>query len=338
MTTIRDVARAAGVSVATVSRVMNNNATVDPALRERTLAIARQLRYVPSSAARSLILRRTNTIGVLLPDLFGEYFSELIRGIDLAARKRGLHILLSSSHGNAQEAATAIESMRGLVDGLLLMSPYLDESFLRLNLPDDVNCVLINAHHHKGPHAQVQVDNHGGAYQMTQYLLSLGHRRLGFIAGPERNQEAGERLKGTLAALRAHGIDRLHHIFEGDFTENSGWKAGNELLSLSEKPDAVFAANDIMAIGCMSSLINAGLRVPHDISVAGFDDIPVSRYISPSLSTVKVSIADLGNAALTKLCALLEQQKEPRPDNTRLVMPTDLAVRNSTAARQSFSS
>src|SRR5215470_7720222 len=192
--TIKDVAREARVSVASVSRALNGSASVTEITRRRILGVAARLRYVPHSAARSLITRRTHAVGALLPDLYGEFFSELIRGIDLAARARGLHLLVSSSHGDAREAAAALHAMNGRVDGLLVMSPHVSADFLWGNVSDDLPAVLMNTRVAGGRHSSFAVDNHGGAYAMVRHLVERGHRDIAFIAGPESNFEANERL------------------------------------------------------------------------------------------------------------------------------------------------
>ena len=325
--TIKDVARAAGVSVASVSRAMNGAANVLPDTRQRILDAAKQLRFTPSGAARSLITRRTDTIGALLPDLHGEYFSELIRGIDQAARARGLHLLVSSSHGNADEAAAALRAMNGRVDGLLVMSPHADAEFLSHNLPGSLPAVLINTMIDLPGHAAFAVDNFGGARAMTRHLAASGRKRIAFIGGPLDNREAQERLRGYRAGLRA-GL--RESVFEGDFSEAAGASAGRRIAQAKQRPDAVFAANDMMAIGCLSALAEAGLRVPDDIALAGFDDIPIARYVTPALTTIRVPIAALGSAALE---ALVKSFKTPpTADNPTTVLPVELVVRNSCGA------
>ena len=325
--TIKDVARAAGVSVASVSRAMNGAANVLPGTRQRILDAAKQLRFTPSGAARSLITRRTDTIGALLPDLHGEYFSELIRGIDQAARARGLHLLVSSSHGNADEAAAALRAMNGRVDGLLVMSPHADAEFLSHNLPGSLPAVLINTMIDLPGHAAFAVDNFGGARAMTRHLVAIGRKRIAFIGGPLDNREAQERLRGYRAGLRA---GMRESVFEGDFSEAAGASAGRRIAQAKQRPDAVFAANDMMAIGCLSALAEAGLRVPDDIALAGFDDIPIARYVTPALTTIRVPIAALGSAALE---ALVKSFKTPpTADNPTTVLPVELVVRNSCGA------
>jgi LacI family transcriptional regulator len=322
--TIRDVARAAGVSVASASRALNGLDNVTPHLRERVLGAAQQLRYFPHTAARALSTRRTDTLGVVLPDLHGEFFSEVIRGADLAARARGLHLLVSTSHGDKDEAAAAIRSMRGRVDGLMLMSPYVDEDVLADNLADDLPIVLINTHVEGKTYASFNIDNHAGAMAVVRHLAA-GGRKVGHIAGPENNFDSQERRRGYRDALG--GFEGV--ILQGDFTEESGYRAGLRLMEMAEPPRAVFAANDAMAIGCLLALDEQGVRVPADIAVAGFDDIPIARLIRPSLTTARISIADVSRRALERLAATIGGD-EPTGELLETVHPL-LVVRESSA-------
>jgi LacI family transcriptional regulator len=304
--TIKDVAREARVSVASVSRAMNGTPSVTENTRQHILGVAKRLRYMPHGAARSLITRRTNTVGALLPDLFGEFFSELIRGIDLAARSRGLHLLVSSSHGDATEAAAALRAMQGRVDGLLIMSPHVDADFLHDNLPDSLPVVLMNTAMKNTRYSTLNVDNYGGAFAITQHLIAQGHQRIALITGPTNNFDAEQRDKGYRAAMAKGARGLQSQVAAGDFTEESGYRAGIELLAAKPRPSAVFAANDMMAVGCLFAFTEAGVRVPEDIALAGFDDIPIARYVTPALTTVRVRIADLGRTALERLAIRLE--------------------------------
>jgi len=324
--TIRDVARIAGVSVATVSRAMNGHENVSAETKARILAVAKSLHFSPSGAARSLIMRRNQAIGAVLPDLHGEYFSELIRGIDLAAREHDLHLLVSGSHGDAKAAASAIRAMRGRVDGLLVLWPGLDAEGLDADLSRDMPTVLINTHSRRAGMASLAIDNHGGAMAMMKHLVDLGHRRIAFIGGPDNNYEARERLRGCHDAAAAAGAQL--QVIPGDFTEVSGHAAGVRICHQSERPTAVFAGNDMMAIGCLSALSEAGVRVPQDMSLCGFDDIPIARYITPSLTTVRARIADLGTLSLQRLVAQI--QRHARPAEMRQTLDVDLIVRAST--------
>lgn len=313
--TIKDVARQANVSVATVSRALNGHEHVAEAVRKRVSHVASELRYSPHHAARSLSSRRTHTIGVVLPDLHGEFFSELMRGIDQVARERGLHLLVSSYHGHPEEQGAALRAMRGRVDGLLVMSPYVaNTDFLTENLTPSLPAVLINTQLPGADYAALSIDNYRGARAMMRHLIEAGHRRIAFIAGPGHNFDAHERLRGYHDALAEALPDAQAWVLQGDFDEASGHRAGRELLAAEVRPDAVFAANDMMALGCLFAFNQGGVQLPRDIALVGFDDIPLARYVHPSLTTMRVNIAELGGRALRALLDLpqsLPPQQEP---------------------------
>jgi LacI family transcriptional regulator len=330
--TLKDVAREAQVSTATVSRVINGHGNVTDATRARILGIIERLRYVPDSAARSLSTGLSNTIGVLLPDLHGQFFSEIIRGIDQAARRRGLHLLLTGVHGSAREAALAIRALKGRVDGLLIMSPYADSAFLADHSAEDTPAVLINSPVRGHSHSSFCLDNRGGARDMVRHLAAVGHRRIAFIAGPQDNFDATERLAGYCEAIRALGPDVHEFVLPGDFSEESGARAATRLLSLDERPDAVFAANDMMALGCLRALADAGVSVPGDVALAGFDDIPMARFVAPALTTVHVPMAELGERALDGVADAVAAPGR-QPTSTEMVA-TELVVRASCGNRR----
>ncbi len=328
--TIKDVARVAEVSVATVSRALNGRQYVAEDVRARILRVARDLRYSPHHAARALSSRRTHTIGVVLPDLYGEFFSELMRGIDHGARERGLHLLVSSCHGSLAEQREALQATPGRVDGVLVMSPFLgSEASLDKVLAPDVPVVLMNCA--GSPRATVlNVDNHGGAYAMTHHLLEMGHRRIAFICGPADNFDACERLRGYLDALASVSDAAAPWTVEGAFDEASGYRAG-EAFARGERPDAVFAANDMTALGCLFALRKAGLSVPDDIAVAGFDDVPMARYVNPALTTMRVDIASLGARALQLLLQHPALGGDPAGSMDVSALVPQLVVRQSSA-------
>lgn len=331
--TIKDVARAASVSVATVSRALNGHSNVTAEVRDRVLRVARELHYTPHAAARSLSSRRNRMLGVVLPDLYGEFFSELVRGVDQAARAHGLHLLVSSYHGDPEDQGAALRAMRGRVDGLLVMSPYVAAPTAIFDLAG-LPVVLINSQAAAGgisnaSVAAISVDNHGGAMTMVKHLVDGGHRQIAFIAGPGDNFDAHERLRGYRDAL-AQWLPRADEwILQGDFTEASGHRAGHELAGSPALPDAVFAANDMMALGCLFALSQNGIRVPEDLALAGFDDIPLARYVHPGLTTMRVNIAEVGDRAVRILLAQLGESGAI--EATSMVMTTDLIVRESCA-------
>jgi LacI family transcriptional regulator, galactose operon repressor len=331
--TLKDVAREAQVSTATVSRVINGHGNVSDATRQRILEVAERLRYVPDSAARSLSTGLTHTIGVLLPDLHGEFFSEIIRGIDQAARVRGLHLLLSGVHGSAKEAAQAIRALKGRVDGLLIMSPYADAAFLADHSTADTPAVLMNTPVPGRGHSSFCVDNRGGARAMVRHLAGVGHRRIAFISGPHNNFDATERLEGYREELHALGLDKFARVLSGDFSEDSGYSAARTLLGQRRRnwPDALFAANDMMALGSLFAFHEANIRVPQDVALAGVDDIPMARFVSPPLTTVRVRMAELGARALERLAVAIASPEDTRASTE--IVPADLVIRASCGAR-----
>ena len=328
--TIKDVARVAGVSVATVSRVCSGGRLVSDSRRRAVEAAIRDLGYVPNGTARSLITSRTNAIGVLLPDVYGEVFSEIIRGIDSTTRHRGYHLLVSSSRAQRVEIRAALGSMRGRVDGLIVMSAE-DETATEVeDLPAAVPIVVLNRPTDRVP--SVSVENFEGATAMVRHLVRMGHRRIAIITGPAHNQDAAERLRGYRTALREAGIE-IDPLLElaGHFTEASGYEAARAVVGWTHRPTAVFAANDSMAIGALSAFREYAVRVPADVAVAGFDDIQIARYMNPPLSSVHVDIAGLGARAAA---ILLDGIAEPasRRAVVRVSIPTQLAIRGSCGA------
>ena len=318
--------------MATVSRVFNDSGPVNEATRSRIREVARELRYAPNSAARSLSARRTGTLGVLLPDLHGEFFSEVIRGIDLAVQRHRHHLLLSGSHNDRAEVAAALRVMRGRVDGIILMSPAVDAETLVAELPEELPVVLLNTAVRDERFDSLDIDNAGGARAMTEHLLACGHRRIAIVRGPARNHDAAERLRGWREALRDAGVDpRPEWELEGDFTEGAGHAAARALLALAPRPTALFAANDAMAIGAMSALRDAGVRVPDDVAVAGFDDVPIARYVTPPLTTMRVAVSDFGARAADLLVEALAGDGTHRRGHD--VLPTTLVVRGSCGCR-----
>jgi len=295
--TIRDVARRAQMSVATVSRALNGFENVSEQTRERIAAAVAELGYVPHAGARSLSLARNNAIGVVLPDLHGEFFSEIVRGMDREASRRGYLLLLSTLHAGGEQATNAMRAMRGRVDGLIVMAPHLGADELSAALPTGLPSILINTRAGAGQHPSIHLDNAAGVRAVVEHLASLGRKRLIHIAGPADNIDAQEREAAFREAVAAHGLEG--RIVGGDFEMESGEAAIRRLLAEAIEFDAVFAANDNMAIGTLEALRAAGKRVPEEVAVVGFDDIPLARHMG--ITTVRVRIAELGERALQRL-------------------------------------
>jgi LacI family transcriptional regulator len=328
MVTIKDVAREAKVSVATVSRVLNGSGPVSEDTRRLIHEVAGRMRYVPHSGARSLITSKTETIGVLLPDLYGEFFSEVIRGMDDTAQRNGFHLLISRAYADRNGIETAIRAMRGRVDGVVVMSPDLDSESL-LDLPSTIPVVLLCSVVRGNEIDSLTIQNCRGAKEMVTHLISLGHKRIGIIKGSPRNYDAAERLRGYRTALREAGITPDPSLeLVGSFTEAGGYAATMELLSMTVRPSAIFAANDSMAIGALSALRESGVQVPEEMAVAGFDDIPLARYMDPPLSSVHVPIWELGARAVELLLHGVTHKNDHARRRERV--STELVIRRST--------
>lgn len=324
--TIRDVARVAGLSVASISRVLNGHNHVHPDTRKKVLDAMNALGYVPNAAARSLSTAKSHAIGVVLPDLHGEFFSELVRGMDKVASERGYLLLLSTMHADSVLAGQAMGAMRGRVDGLIVMAPQLAKVDLARTLPAGLPAVLVNspdvtAHHN------LRIDNRGGVMLMVRHLISNGRRNIVHLSGVFDNLDAMERAQAFREAISTFAPEIPIRILEGDFSDESGERLVQQLLAEGTEFDAIFAANDMMALGALQALRTVGVRVPGQVAVAGFDDVPLARYLG--LSTMRVDIAGTGERAVNRLLDELEE-KSSAPNVERLT-PT-LIARATTAS------
>ena len=326
--TIKEVSQKAGVSTATVSRVFNNTGLVDEETRQRVLDASKELRYMPNAVGRSLSTRRTDSIGLLLPDIYGEFFSEVIRGADQTAQQNRYHLLVSSSHNHRNEIEAALRVMSGRVDGLILMSPQIDAQALISNLPVNLPVVLLNCFVDGVSFDSLNVDNLGGAYQMTQHLIQHGHERIVVITGHDDNLDADGRIRGYRQALQENHLP-ISEDWEisGSFSEESGYMAVQKVLALTPRPTAIFALNDSMAIGALGALREFGVAIPQEMALVGFDDIPIARFLSPTLTSVRVSIHELGALAMQKLVHAIREKNNHAKQH--VVIPTSLALRES---------
>lgn len=330
--TIRDVARAAGVSIATVSRVLNDAARVTDETRDRVRSVVDRMGYAPHGGARSLITRRTRTLGVLLPELYGEFFSEFIRGIDETAKKHGFLTLITSARREAHEISAAVSNMRGRVDGFLAVSPSVAARATLAEVADRYPTVLVGAGSDVGAFAALSVNNFQGAATMMKHLLSLGHRRIVFLRGPTGQVDAGERLHAVREVANWYDDCELREM-QGEFRMDTAYDAVSALLQGGDRPDAIFAANDTMAIGAIAAVRDADLRVPDDIAVTGFDDTPVTRFLSPPLTTVRMPIFALGERAAMRLIETMRSGGTAVPAHHE-VLPAQLVIRSSCGAAQ----
>lgn len=328
--TIFDVAEASGVSYGTVSRVINNDPHVRAATRARVMDAIQRLGYVINRQAQSLARGKTRVVGVLVPELGNGYIGEIIRGIDGELDQAGYDLMLFTTHRRAAKEANYVASLvQGVVEGLLLVLPRNPADYLGVLSARKFPHVLID---HQGVDTlspAVGATNWQGGFVATEYLISLGHQRIGFITGSMDLGCAQDRLEGYKAALRAHHLPILPELIcEGDFSQNSGLAAANALLDLPEPPSSIFASNDVMAMGAMDAIRHRGLRIPDEVSILGFDNIPQSAVLFPPLTTVQQPLEQMGRVA-TQI--LLDTLKEPAERTSRIELPTELIVRSSTA-------
>lgn len=337
MSTIHEVAKLSGVSVSTVSRVFNGYGDVSAATRERVLAAARSLDYAPSAAARTLVRQRSQLIGVVLftgldhPDIGHPFFQDVLAGLKHEIGAGGYDVLLFAterpeSGGNGAHSYLG-RARHHRVDGVVLWGVDRDDPEVVKLVEADVPLIGVDLDV-SGPRASyVSSDNVGGARLAVRHLHGLGHRRIAMIAGPEDSKPGADRLVGFRAELQALGIER-HAEYEqiGDWYTESGERAMQALLALPEPPTAVFAAADLMAVGAMKAARDAGLDVPADLAVVGFDDIPLASLLHPALTTINQDKIGLGRAAAR---ALLEQIENPEITPAALTLPVELIIRAS---------
>lgn len=326
--TIVDVAAEAGVSFGTVSRVINNDVHVRPETRRRVLEAMERMGFVANRQARSLAGGKTDAIGLLVPDLGTGYIGEIIRGIDAELTLQERDLILYTTHRTASKEANYVANLAtGMVDGLLLVLPRNPADYVGTLMQRNFPFVLID---HQGTGQDcpaVGATNWQGAYDATEHLVKLGHRRIGFITGSMDLGCAQDRLAGYRAALRTYHLpDARELIYEGDFFQQDGYAGASALLDLPHPPTAIFASNDVMAMGAMDAIRNRGLRIPDDVSVLGFDDIPQAAVVRPALTTVQQPLEKMGRVAAQML---LDSLAAAEPLVQRMELPTRLVIRDS---------
>ena len=328
---IQDVARLAEVSTATVSRALATPERVSPEARARVLEAIARVGYVPNPMARSLRSQKTRMVLVVLPTLDNIFFSRILRGIEETLFEAGYGMIIGDLDGSPdKEARFAAFTAAGQVDGAILLNGHLFGQTrdgrgapARTNVPLIALCEAIP----RADIPQIEVDNRAAARRMTQYLASLGHRRIAYVCGPAGNVLERERFRGYRDGLREVGTPfDPDLVFPGDYTLETGAAAGRDIARRAVRPTAVFSSNDEMAIGLMRSLISAGVRVPQDISVAGFDDIEFAAMVEPSLTTIRQPRRELGRTGALVLLDLLSG----RSVGARVRLKTELVVRGST--------
>ncbi len=326
--TIKDVANLAGVHPSTVSRVINDDSRISEKTKNKVLLIIKKLGYTPNAIARGLKTKRTHTLGMLIPDITNPFFAEIARGVEDAANKNNFNVILCNTDDKLKKERTYLEILRGKrVDGLILGTAHIrDKSILELEKKKfpyillsrnieglDKNCVI--------------VDDVVGGIIVTEYLIKLGHRRIAHITGPPTVRAANNRLEGYKFALEKHQIEYHEELVEeGDFRIKGGYQAMKKFLELPEPPTAIFAANDLLALGAMQAIQKKKYNIPEDFCIIGFDDIRLASFVYPPLTTIRQPMLEMGALAVKMLLKIIE---EGEFNQRKIVLKPKLIIRES---------
>src|SRR5215212_10021974 len=330
MATMNDVARVANVSIATVSHVINGTRFVSAERVERVQAAMQELGYTPDATARSLRVGRTDTIGLVVPDNSNPFFAALARWIEEAGFESGYTTILANSNERPDREHRYVSTLVSKrVDGLILSPSRGDHSTLTRLLQNARLPVVVVDRDAALPNADVVLyDNEGGSYEAARYLLELGHRRIGCVAGPADASSATERVTGFRKAIADAGLPP-QPVVEADFHFTGGREATARLLDTGQEFTALFAANDLMAAGAVRELHSRGIAVPDQVSVVGFDDAPLAEMVSPALTTMRQPLQEMAHSAVSLLLSRVTSGDGGAP--VRKVLSTSLVIRDSTA-------
>ena len=332
MTTIKDIAKKANVSTTTVSRVLNNYSDVSDETREKVNKIIEEYNYRPNSIARSLSTSKSNTIGIFFTDHFNSglhhpFFREVIYGMEKALGNMGYDILYFTNRHWGEKFSYVEKCRDRNVDGVALMGVLKDDPNIQKLLKTDIPSVFVDVDIKADCASYVISDNVKGAKKAVNYLYELGHRKIGMLMGIEESKTSRERLLGYKETLKNLGLKfKKEWIFNGEYSEKGGYEAAKKMLNLKNPPTAIFSQSDGMAIGAMRAIEDAGLKVPEDFSIIGFDDIEASRYVKPALTTVAQNKEKIGSSASELLIKMIEKDNkniEPK------ILPVKLIKRDS---------
>ena len=326
--TIKDVANLAGVHPSTVSRVINDDSRISEKTKNKVLLIIKKLGYTPNAIARGLKTKRTYTLGMLIPDITNPFFAEIARGVEDAANKNNFNVILCNTDDKLKKERIYLEILKGKrVDGLILGTAHIrDKSILELEKKKfpyilvsrnieglDKNCVI--------------VDDVVGGIMVTEYLIKLGHRRIAHITGPPTVRAANNRLEGYKFALEKHQIEYHEELVkEGDFRIKGGYQAMKKFLKLPEPPTAIFAANDLLALGAIQAIQKKKYHIPEDFCIIGFDDIRLASFVYPPLTTIRQPMLEMGALAVKMLLKIIE---EGEFNQRKIVLKPKLIIRES---------
>ena len=328
--TIKEIAKRAKVSIATVSRALNDDERVNEETKQLINSISDQLNYRPNILARNFVKKKSNIIGLILPEISDEFFTDIIQGIDEISFSFDYYTMVASSHKNktiVESISTFIGS--GMIGGLIILVPLFTDEIKNVLSKPHIPVILICGDSTIKNFDTISIDNYQGSYDLTNYLIcSKGYKKISYISGPLNNIDALLRKKGFQDACRKNNINvEKEWIKEGDFTRQKGETICREILQGSKKPEIIVAANDMTAVGCYNVIKTHKLKIPADIAVTGFDDILLARYIEPGLTTVRANIEEVSKTAATMLLNKMKKQLKEEPRHIRI--KTELIMRKS---------
>lgn len=329
---IRGIAKRAKVSTATVSRTINHIPTVDPRLAKRVWRVIDELGYFPNTQARALVSGRSRILGLVVSEITNPFFPEIVQVFENVAVSNNYEILLTSTGHDPKRMETAVRRMiEHRVEGVAVMTFGMEESLLQRLKRRNIPIAIVDVGPPSPRVSNIRVDYQQGLRQAVQHLAAIRHERIAFISGPLRLPSARARLEAFKSAMREVDLPTPHQwIMEGTHTIEGGIEAAGGLLALSPRPSAIMCSNDMTALGVMRKSYELGIRIPHDLSLVGFDNIRISEFVLPPLTTIEMSQAELATLAFHALLAELEREK-PSPTGTQYSLQTRLILRESTA-------
>ena len=327
--TIKDVAKKAGVSISTVSRVINNSKPVSSEIRQKVLQIIEETGYTPNPVARSLVMKKSQLIGVIVPDISNFFISEILNGIEEIGKMYGYDILLCNTYGDLDQELRYLKLLRAKqVEGIVLMTWRLNDKLTQYLSEQDIPLVLINRNTSQLDIPSVSIDNYQGAYDMTRYLIDGGHRSIAFIRNNLDSDAFGlDQYKGYKQAMEEYGIAIDERLIQyGNFKLEKAYDIVKGFIEEKILPSAIFATSDVMAIGAINCLLDHGYKVPEDVSVVGFNDIKLASIYRPNLTTIRQPIYDIGAVAMRMIIKLINGQEI---HDKVVILPHELVVRDS---------
>jgi LacI family transcriptional regulator len=330
--TIKDIARMANVSHTTVSRALNNKSRIKNETKNKILAIASELNYQPNFIARSLVMKKTKTLGLVITNIANPFYTELAQGIEATVRGLGYNIIFCSTHSDLSTEKHYIDMLRSKgVDGIIFSSAHMDDPNILVLAEEAFPIVLVNRRtYHPIVREKVDyvgIDNILGGFLAVEHLIRLGHQRIGIIGGSSESSVGFERLEGGKRALSTYGLEAMGDYFlEGDFLKGSGYRGGKEFLKMAEPPTAIFATNDYMALGTYQAIVEEGQKVPENIALIGFNDIEFTAIKGVELTTIGQKKYEMGALAVKILVEKIEGG-ESKPSTKEIFLKPELIIR-----------